>query len=449
MAISMLFCLLQCLTWSLIGLQIGNPVLGFSDSSPQLLDGSTVSQSTSISELKQVEHRFQASFSRASQAVVAVKGGSGVIVSSDGLVVTASHVAGRVGDQVSVRLANGITWPAVTLTVDREHDLGWLKLSNHDNWPYLKLRNQPIEVDAWVAAIGYPLSFPRDTAGAIRLGNVRAITSRRITTTCAIMGGDSGGPLIDSSGHLVGINSSIKLALSENYHVAVSQFPEPFLKQLKKANSDDVLVPDHQDQLAFVPGMERQPEHPRVLEDLRFKIQQSLVSIQMPNGGVVPATVLTAQGLLVTKFSSLGWDMNQAPTPPALTGIYQGNEFELKLISYHSVNDLALLEVVDANHPRFRPVQFSPGDRTQSQSENRAGRLVVSLIDGEFKELAVGNQLTSIRRFASLPNQRLDFGVIVDQIPQDKFQTSMNLRAAGQGPSSIASIPIPWQIKPG
>ena len=79
----------------------------------------------SVDVLKQLSADAQSLLVSAAEAVVSIDGGSGVIVSEDGWVITASHVCGYPGRQIQVRLANGMKWPATTFGVDRQKDQGW------------------------------------------------------------------------------------------------------------------------------------------------------------------------------------------------------------------------------------------------------------------------------------------------------------------------------------
>ena len=78
----------------------------------------------SLTELQQLSAASQAVLEASRDAVVSLEGGSGVIVSEDGWVMTASHVCQSPGRQIQVRLANGMQWPAQTFGVDRQKDTG-------------------------------------------------------------------------------------------------------------------------------------------------------------------------------------------------------------------------------------------------------------------------------------------------------------------------------------
>jgi S1-C subfamily serine protease len=156
----------------------------------------------------------------AAPSVVAVEHGrgqgSGIIVSSDGYVVTNAHVVhGRAG-KLSVRLAGGDELGAEVVGEDRPSDLAVLRV-NAFNLPSLSLdESRRLRVGQLVVAIGNPLRFER----SVSLGVVSAIErslpgpGRRpfegvVQTDAAINPGNSGGPLLDAHGAVVGINTAV------------------------------------------------------------------------------------------------------------------------------------------------------------------------------------------------------------------------------------------------
>ena len=85
----------------------------------------------------------------------------------------------------------------------------------------------------WCLAVGYPVSFSRGQQPAARLGRVLNTGSRTIMTDCTIMGGDSGGPLFDLNGKVIGISSRVSGSLTQNFHVPLSVFEKYWDRMLK------------------------------------------------------------------------------------------------------------------------------------------------------------------------------------------------------------------------
>jgi serine protease Do len=150
-----------------------------------------------------------------------VKGlGSGYIISPDGYIVTNDHVAGN-ATKITVTLTDERTFDAEIVGTDNASDICLLKIDG-DNLPYVILGNSDdIIIGEWVIALGNPFGLfelndkPTVTVGVISaIGmNLDAINNRyylnMIQTDAAINGGNSGGPLVNSLGEVIGMNTII------------------------------------------------------------------------------------------------------------------------------------------------------------------------------------------------------------------------------------------------
>jgi Do/DeqQ family serine protease len=143
--------------------------------------------------------------------------GSGVIVSSDGIVVTNTHVVrGRGETEIRVALADKREFDAKVLTQDDKTDIAILKIENGDNrFPTLELEDSDtLEVGDMVLAIGNPFGVGQTVTSGIVSALARSEIGNSdsqifIQTDAAINPGNSGGALVDMSGKLVGINTMI------------------------------------------------------------------------------------------------------------------------------------------------------------------------------------------------------------------------------------------------
>jgi serine protease Do len=138
--------------------------------------------------------------------------GSGFIVSADGYVVTNNHVVSGGGDIV-VRLDRGSEHPAQVIGTDPATDLALLKIEG-SGLPVLSLGNSDrLEVGEPVMAIGNPFGLDQTVTTGIVSAKERFIGSGPyddfIQTDASVNPGNSGGPLIDSRGAVVGINTAI------------------------------------------------------------------------------------------------------------------------------------------------------------------------------------------------------------------------------------------------
>jgi len=142
--------------------------------------------------------------------------GSGVIVSPTGLLVTNGHVVGdkAVGEIVEVKLSNDQVLPAKIMAVNHNRDIAILRLPNQRGgaaWPYSTFaKTAPREGDP-LLAMGHPLGLPFTvTKGVLSgLGDRGNMFVQYLQTDASINHGNSGGPIYNTRGEVVGINTMI------------------------------------------------------------------------------------------------------------------------------------------------------------------------------------------------------------------------------------------------
>jgi len=184
---------------------------------------------TSIADLKAIERHIKALAARLSPAVVAIEigsgSGSGVVVSADGLVLTAGHVCGRRGRTARFTFPDGKTTRGKTVGVDFESDTGFMQITDRGTWPHVAMGDlKQARVGDWVLALGHPGGFDRQRSLVVRSGRIIEVTDDALQTDCAIGPGDSGGPLFDMHGRVIGIHDAISSSVSDNFHVPATEF---------------------------------------------------------------------------------------------------------------------------------------------------------------------------------------------------------------------------------
>ncbi len=159
---------------------------------------------------------------------VGMSSGSGVLVSADGLVLTAGHVVDAPGTQLTFRMPDGRVAKGVALGVDRGVDTGMARITDPapaGGWPFVEMAPaNSAEPGEWVLATGNPGGLVVGRNPPLRLGRITIHDKARIQSDCTVVSGDSGGPLFDLAGRVVGIHSNISLSVDENRHVPISLY---------------------------------------------------------------------------------------------------------------------------------------------------------------------------------------------------------------------------------
>ncbi len=148
--------------------------------------------------------------------------GSGVIIHKDGYVLTAGHVSGRPGRRVTLTLHDGRQVEGTTLGRNQTLDSGMIKINDAGDWTVADLgSSESVKSGEWCLCLGHPGGFQKDRPAVIRLGRVLRADPTVVRTDCLLVGGDSGGPLFDMHGRVIGIHSRIAAQTTANFHVPI------------------------------------------------------------------------------------------------------------------------------------------------------------------------------------------------------------------------------------
>jgi serine protease Do len=202
----------------------------------------------SLDDLKAIERQVQAILPRVSRAVVAVEmggtTGSGVVVSEDGVVLTAAHVCDRPNRDVTFVFPDGKTAHGKTLGTDHEEDAGMMKISDPGPWPFAELGTiAETRLGDWVLTLGHPGGYDPERSMVVRLGRIIRLTPVLMQTDCTLNAGDSGGPLFDMRGQVIGIHSRISDSTAENFHVSIRAFRDAWDRLAKGESWGDERQP--------------------------------------------------------------------------------------------------------------------------------------------------------------------------------------------------------------
>jgi Do/DeqQ family serine protease len=145
--------------------------------------------------------------------------GSGVIISSDGYIVTNNHVVDG-ADELTVTLNDNREFSARIIGTDKNTDLALIKV-NATGLPAIKvISSDDIKVGEWVLAIGHPLNLRATVTAGIVSAKARSLGANGveafIQTDAAINQGNSGGALVNARGELIGINAMLTSPTGSN-----------------------------------------------------------------------------------------------------------------------------------------------------------------------------------------------------------------------------------------
>ncbi|MEM6468527.1 MAG: trypsin-like peptidase domain-containing protein [Planctomycetota bacterium] len=155
--------------------------------------------------------------------------GSGVIITETGYIVTAAHVAMRPRLKAVVTLSNGRRVTATTLGMNREVDAGLIRIDPGQNgnqpWPHASLgTSDDLVPGMWCIAVGHPGGYDASRGPVLRVGRLLKVRRDVLVSDCALIGGDSGGPLFNFAGELIGVHSRIGNDVTDNLHVPINHY---------------------------------------------------------------------------------------------------------------------------------------------------------------------------------------------------------------------------------
>ena len=187
-----------------------------------------------VADLLAIQKQVQSVLKKCMAATVTLQmggsSGSGVVVNKDGLVLTAGHVSGTPGRSVTVILNDGRRLKGKALGMHKGSDSGMVRITNPpDDLPIVdfdKSKDKLPKMGQWCIAVGNPGGLDKERGVVVRVGRVIKSTRTTVRTDCMLLGGDSGGPLFDFNGVVIGIHSRISGAPDSNMHVAMTAFQD-------------------------------------------------------------------------------------------------------------------------------------------------------------------------------------------------------------------------------
>ena len=185
----------------------------------------------SIEDLLQIETALKSALPKVREATICLElgeekgSGSGVIISEDGLILTAAHVSGGVGREIEAVMEDGTRYPVVSLGLVSNTDAAMAQIQGEGPFPFVEMdRGNGTRLGDWILALGHSGGFDQERGVVVRLGRVVRMAQYTWQTDGTLIGGDSGGPLFDLHGKLIGIHSRVGKNKGENLHVPMEEF---------------------------------------------------------------------------------------------------------------------------------------------------------------------------------------------------------------------------------
>ena len=300
----------------------------------------------SLEDVKALEERVQKVIAKVLPATVGVRignsAGSGVIVSEDGLVMTAGHVVGKPGQDVTFFFHDGKTAKGKTLGMFVTADAGMMKITDAGKYPFVELgTSADLKSGTWCVALGHPLGYQPGRPPVVRVGRVLRIREGVIQTDCTLVGGDSGGPLFDLEGRVIGIHSRIAGPTDVNLHVPVDIFRENWDRLLKGDSWQEELY-----------GRDSTPVK-SAFRSVVAEAARCTVRIKCDGQDAALGTIVGPDGWILTKASELKGNV--------VCRLADGRELPASIVGINKQHDLAMLKIPASGLPVIPWSTSKPG----------------------------------------------------------------------------------------
>ncbi|QSN61768.1 DegQ family serine endoprotease [Caballeronia sp. M1242] len=311
--------------------------------------------------------------------------GSGFIVSSDGYILTNAHVVDN-ANVVTVKLTDKREYRAKVIGSDKQSDVAVLKI-DAKNLPTVKIGDpNGSKVGQWVVAIGSPYGFDNTVTSGIISAKSRSLPNENYTpfiqTDVPVNPGNSGGPLFNLQGEVIGINSMI---YSQTGGFQGLSFAIPINEAIKV--KDALIKTGHVDRGRL--GVTVQAMNQTLANSFGMKSPQgALVSSVEPGGpaakaGLQPGDVITAlNGVPVTDSTSL---------PSQVAGLSPGSSAKVQVWRDKSSKDLTV--TVGALKDAKTASADANGDQGGASQDARLGVAVRPLTPDEKQQASLSRGL--------------------------------------------------------
>ena len=353
--------------------------------------------------------------------------GSGFIISSDGTVLTNAHVV-KDADEILVKLSDQREEPAELVGLDERTDVAVLRIKAK-GLPAVKIGNSDrLEVGEWVLAIGSPFGLEHTATSGIVSAVGRTLPSDAyvpfIQTDAAVNPGNSGGPLFNTQGEVIGINSQI---YSRSGGYMGLSFAIPINVAMRVAQQIQSTGHAAHGYL----GVTVQPVTPALAQSFGLdKARGALVADVAADSPAAKAGIEAGDVILNFNGQTLG---NAGDLPPLVGSTKVGDSAALRVLrdgKERTVNvKIAALSDDGASAPAGKPAAQAKGGRLklavvdldpaqrQQLDVPKGGVLVMAVGDGPAARAGLARGDVILRLGNSAVKDVADFKALVDKLP--------------------------------
>ncbi|HEY6897693.1 MAG TPA: DegQ family serine endoprotease [Rhodocyclaceae bacterium] len=311
--------------------------------------------------------------------------GSGFIVSADGYILTNNHVVAD-ADEVVVKLTDKREFKAKVLGTDKRTDVALIKIEAA-GLPVVKLGDpNKLRVGEWVVAIGSPFGLDNTVTAGIVSAKGRSLPQENyvpfIQTDAAVNPGNSGGPLFNMKGEVVGINSQI-YSRSGGYMGLSFAIPIDLAMEVKAQLQNNGKVSRGRI------GVVIQEVTKELAESFGLGKAQGALVAKVEKGGPADKAGVE-EGDIILKFD--GKPVAQSSDLPRMVGMTRpGSRSTLQVWRKGGAKELNLViaEMADDDKGAIKPGKRSK--KAEPAAANRLGLILADLTGEQKKQLGVGN----------------------------------------------------------
>jgi len=375
--------------------------------------------------------------------------GSGFLISADGFVITNNHVV-EGADQIQVTLNDRRVFDAEVVGLDEPSDIALLKLDAAD-LPFVEFGDsEAVRVGDWVLAIGSPFGLEFSAAAGIVSAKGRSVPGNSaynymafIQTDVAINQGNSGGPLFNLEGDVVGINSQILSSTGGSNGISFSipsNVAMNVVAQLKESGAVErgllgVRMREVDYALAEIFDMDR----PR-----GAFVDGVIDESPAGNAGVLDEDIIVEfNGHEIEYYTDLPFYVGQYQpgTEAAVRLIRDGEERRLTVVLGSSPTNEASIVVEDTAPERANPLGFKISELSEEtrQVAGIDGVRIAQVEEGPGREagLREGDVVVSLNR-QPVPSVS-DFASVAESLPASGF---VQIRIVRQGQGTTLSLEL-------